>query len=42
MVVNELAAGGLHDPPSVGGGVIWLTLAEGDSLNHSKGKEDFV
>ncbi len=38
MVDHELAARGLDDPSPVGGGVVRLALAEGDTLGHSAGE----
>lgn len=35
VVDNELATGGLHNPPAVGGGVVGRALADGDTLSHS-------
>lgn len=34
VVDHKLAAGGLHHTPPVGGGVVGLALAEGDTLSH--------
>lgn len=34
VVDDELSTGGLDDPPPVGGGVVRLSLSEGDSLGH--------
>ena len=34
MVVDELSSRRLHDAPSVGSGVVWLALAEGNTLGH--------
>jgi hypothetical protein len=39
VVNDELASGGLDDPPPVGGGVVRLALSEGDSLGHCVGFE---
>ena len=34
MVIDELATGGLHNASAVGGGVVGLAFAEGDTLGH--------
>ena len=34
VVVDELSSRCLHDPPSVGGGVVWLAFAERNTLSH--------
>jgi hypothetical protein len=34
VVVDELSSRRLHDTPSVGGGVVWLAFAEGNTLSH--------
>jgi hypothetical protein len=33
-VNDELSTWGLDHPSSVGGGVVWLSLSEGNSLSH--------
>jgi hypothetical protein len=34
VVNDELSTWGLDHPSSVGGGVVWLSLSEGNSLSH--------
>jgi len=38
VVNDQLSTRSLNDAPPVGGGVVWLTLAEGDTLSHSAGR----
>ena len=40
VVYDEFTSRGLHNASAVGGGVIGLTLAEGDSLGHWRKLEE--